>query len=176
MPILDIVLASLIGYGIIKGLIKGLFVEVASLLALLLGAYGAVHFSNYAADFITSFSNWSEKTISVVSFVITFSAIVMAISLAGKAMTKLAGFVALGFFNKILGAFFGGLKITLIISVLILVMDKTNLSSLLLSEQRIEKSFLYKRVRFFAPAILPKLSSGSSIIDLPSLDKQIELN
>ena len=175
MPILDIVLASLIGYGIIKGLIKGFFVEAASLLALLLGAYGAVHFSNYAADFITSFSNWSEKTISVVSFVITFSAIVLVISLAGKVMTKLAGFVALGFFNKILGAFFGGLKITLIISVLILVMDKTDLSSLL-SEQRIEKSFLYKRVRFFAPAILPKLSSGSLIMDLPSLDKQIELN
>lgn len=175
MPILDIVLASLIGYGIIKGLIKGFFVEVASLLALLLGAYGAVHFSNYAADFITSFSNWSEKTISVVSFVITFSAIVLVISLAGKAMTKLAGFVALGFFNKILGALFGGLKITLIISVLILVMDKTDLSSLL-SEQRIEKSFLYKRVRFFAPVILPKLSSGSKIMDLPSLDKQIELN
>ena len=175
MTILDIALASLIGYGIIKGLSKGFFVEVASLLALLLGAYGAVHFSNYAADFITSFSNWSEKTISVVSFVITFSAIVLVISLAGKAMTKLAGFVALGFFNKILGALFGGLKITLIISVLILVMDKTDLSSLL-SEQRIEKSFLYKRVRFFAPAILPKLSSGSKIMDLPSLDKQIELN
>ena len=141
------------------------------MLALLLGTYGAVHFSNYAVDFITAFLNWSDKTISVVSFIITFSAIVLAVSLAGKAMTKLAGFVALGFFNKILGAFFGGLKIALIISVLILVMDKTNLSSLLLSEQRIEKSFLYKRVRFIAPAIFPKLSSGSSNIDLPFLNK-----
>ena len=52
MAIIDIILGALILYGLIKGLSKGFFVEVTSLLALLVGVYGAVHFSNYAAEFL----------------------------------------------------------------------------------------------------------------------------
>ena len=44
MAIIDIILGALILYGLIKGLSKGFFVEVTSLLALLVGVYGAVHF------------------------------------------------------------------------------------------------------------------------------------
>ena len=54
MAIIDIILGALILVRIvIKGLSKGLFVEVTSLLALLVGVYGAVHFSNYAAEFLS---------------------------------------------------------------------------------------------------------------------------
>ena len=116
MSVIDIVLGALIVYGIIKGFFKGLFVEVASLLALMLGVYGAVHFSNYASEFLSSYVDWSEHTMSVSSFVITFVIIVFAISLAGKALTKLADFAALGVINKFLGALFGGLKVALILS------------------------------------------------------------
>ena len=48
MTILDIVLASLLLFGLIRGLMKGLFVEVASLIALIAGIYGAIHFSVFA--------------------------------------------------------------------------------------------------------------------------------
>ena len=51
MSVIDIIIGALILYGVVKGLFKGLFVEVTSLLALLVGVYGAVHFSNYAASF-----------------------------------------------------------------------------------------------------------------------------
>ena len=52
MAIIDIILGALILYGLVKGLSKGFFVEIASLLALLAGVYGAVHFSNYAAELL----------------------------------------------------------------------------------------------------------------------------
>ena len=41
MAIIDIILSALILYGLIKGLSKGFFVEVTSLLALLVGVYGS---------------------------------------------------------------------------------------------------------------------------------------
>ena len=126
MPVIDIILGALILYGIIKGFFKGLFVEVASLLALMLGVYGAVHFSNYAAEFLSGYVDWSEQTMNISSFAITFIVIVLAVSLAGKALTKLANFAALGLINKLLGALFGGLKITLILSVLLLVFERFN--------------------------------------------------
>ena len=61
MAIIDIILGAFILYGLIKGLSKGFFVEVTSLLALLVGVYGAVHFSNYAAEFLSDRFEWGEK-------------------------------------------------------------------------------------------------------------------
>ena len=61
MVIIDIILGALILYGLIKGLSKGFFVEATSLLALLVGVYGAVHFSNYAAEFLSDRFEWGEK-------------------------------------------------------------------------------------------------------------------
>ena len=43
MNILDIILGALILFGLIRGLSKGLFVEVASLVALIAGVFGAIH-------------------------------------------------------------------------------------------------------------------------------------
>lgn len=106
MAVIDIVLGALILFGLIRGLMKGLFVEVASLVALIAGVYGAIHFSNFAADFLMERVDWNEKTINITAFAITFVIIVLVISLAGKALTKLADFAALGFLNKLLGALF----------------------------------------------------------------------
>ena len=53
MSVVDIVLGSLLLFGTVRGLMKGLFVEVASLIALVVGVYGAIHFSGYAPDIHT---------------------------------------------------------------------------------------------------------------------------
>ena len=50
MGILDIVLGLLLIYGLYKGLKNGLFVEIASIIALIAGLYGAIHFSYIAGD------------------------------------------------------------------------------------------------------------------------------
>ena len=126
MTVIDIVLGALILFGLIRGLMKGLFVEVASLVALIAGVYGAIHFSNFAAEFLMERVDWNEKTINITAFAITFVIIVLAISLAGKALTKLADFAALGMLNKLLGAVFGGLKIAMILSVILMIFAKMN--------------------------------------------------
>ena len=117
MNVLDIILAALLLFGLVRGFMKGLFVEVASLVALIAGVYGAIHFSNFAAEFLQSKTEWNEKTINITAFAITFVVIILTISLAGKALTKLADFAALGILNKLLGGVFGALKIGLILSV-----------------------------------------------------------
>jgi membrane protein required for colicin V production len=157
MVLIDIILAALIGFGVVKGLYKGFFVEVASLLALLLGAYGAAHFSNHAGAAISKHFDWSEKIISITAFVATFVAIVFAISLAGKALTKLANFASLGILNKLAGGFFGGLKAVLLISVVLLVFDGLNTNLTIVSEADIKASILYKKVQSLAPIILPSI-------------------
>ncbi|WP_431157268.1 CvpA family protein [Winogradskyella poriferorum] len=162
MSIIDIVLGALLLFGLIRGAMKGLFVEVASLLALVLGVYGAIHFSFFASGFLESKVDWSEKTINIVAFAITFVIIVLAISLAGKALTKLADFAALGLLNKLLGGAFGALKIGLILSILLIVFNKLNKTLPFIEKEDLEESVLYEPVKSLAPMIFPNLIKSES--------------
>ena len=157
MSVLDIILGALLLFGLVRGFMKGLFVEVASLVALVAGVYGAIHFSNFAADLLQSRFDWSEKTINITAFAITFVIIVLAISLAGKALTKIADFAALGIINKLLGGVFGALKIGLILSVLLIVFDKMNKTIPFVDKADLEESILYKPVKSLAPMIFPSI-------------------
>ena len=112
--VIDLVLGASLLYGLINGLYKGFFIEVASLLGLICGVYGAIHFSHFATSLIKQKVEWDEQYINIVAFAITFIFIVFVVSLVGKTLTKLANFIALGVLNKIFGAVFGVLKIGLI--------------------------------------------------------------
>ena len=81
----------------------------------------------------------------------------MTIALAGKALTKLADFAALGALNKLLGAAFGALKIGLILSVVLIVFDKMNSTIPFADEEDLEASVLYEPVKSLAPTIFPSI-------------------
>ena len=165
MSIIDIVLGALLLFGLIRGAIKGLFVEIASLCALVLGVFGAIHFSYFVSDLLESKVDWDEKTMNIIAFATTFVIIVLAISLAGKALTKLADFAALGILNKLLGSVFGALKIGLILSVLLIVFNKLNKTLPFMEEEELEESILYKPVKSLAPMIFPTLiKSGEDLV------------
>ena len=174
MSVLDIVLAALILFGFVRGLMKGFFVEIASIVALVAGVYGAIHFSNFAATFLIDKTEWDEKTINIIAFAITFVIIVLVIALAGKALTKLANFAALGIVNKILGGLFGGLKIALILSVILIVFDSMNRAIPLTDEETIEESLLYNPVKSLVPMIFPAILEKKKELESSSEDEQIE--
>lgn len=171
MGVIDIVLGALILFGLVRGFMKGLFVEVASLVALVAGVYGAIHFSNFAAEFLQTKTEWNEKTINITAFAITFVVIVLAIGLAGKALTKLADFAALGIINKLAGGVFGALKIALILSVVLNIFDKFNNTITLLDTDTKEASALYKPVKSLVPIIFPNLLNLNEEKDA-EVDKQ----
>ena len=157
MNVLDIILLAFLAFGFIRGFWRGFFVEIASLAALVAGVYGAFHFSNFAADFLKEKADWNENTINIVAFASTFIIIILAISLAGKALTKIADFAALGLINKLLGALFGGLKIAVILSIVLIVFEKMNRNVPFTNEDDKEVSILYKPVKSIIPLIFPDL-------------------
>jgi membrane protein required for colicin V production len=157
MNTIDIVIAVILIFGTINGFIRGLFVEVTTLVGLVLGVYGAMHFSHFLGDFLKDSVSWDESMIQVVSFTGTFLIILIALVLLGKTMTKIADTIALGFFNKIVGAIFGLLKYALILSIILTVYDKINSSFRFMDKTKVKKSVLYEPVKNFAPAIFPNL-------------------
>lgn len=157
MNVFDIVLGALLLFGLVRGFMKGLFVEVASVIALIAGVYGAIHFSDFAAEILQSKFSWDEQYINIVAFAITFLVIILAISLAGKALTKLADFASLGIINKIVGGIFGALKIGLILSILLVVFNRMNKTIPFVEAENIKDSILYEPVKSLAPMIFPSI-------------------
>lgn len=157
MNIFDIIIAALLLFGFVRGIIKGLFVEVASLAALVIGVYGAIHFSYFASDFLKKYVIWKEEYISLAAFAITFIIIIVLIALLGKLLTKLANFASLGIINKIAGGVFGALKIGLILSVVFLFFGKLNNTIPFIEKDTLDASILYSPVKKIAPAIFPSI-------------------
>lgn len=155
MNTFDIIIVAFLIFGFIRGLLKGLFVEVASLVALIAGIYGAIHFSSFVGNFLAERVTWEEQYITIVSFAITFGIIVLIIGLLGKMFTKIADFASLGLINKIFGGIFGALKIGVILSIVLLIFTKLNNTIPFVSEKQQEDAILYEPVKNLAPTLFP---------------------
>ncbi len=153
--VIDLVLGASLLYGLVNGLYKGFFIEVASLLGLICGVYGAIHFSHFATSLIKQKVEWDEQYINIIAFAITFIFIVFVVSLVGKTLTKLANFIALGVLNKIFGAVFGVLKIGLILSIILMLFSNVNKTIPFVDQKDIDESVLYEHVRCIAPYLYP---------------------
>ncbi|MEW2920474.1 CvpA family protein [Muricauda sp. ANG21] len=147
MSFLDIVLGILLVWGLYKGLKNGLFVEVASLVALIAGIYGAIHFSYITGDYLAERLNWSDQYIKLTAFLITFFAIILLVNFAGKFLTKIADFAMLGLLNKIAGGIFGALKVAIILGAMLIFFERLATPLNLINEETKKQSVFYEPLK-----------------------------
>ena len=157
MNVFDVVITVFLLFGFIRGLMKGLFIEVASLVALIGGVWGSIHFSYFIGDFLKESVSWSEKKIALAAFAITFILIIIVVSLLGRFLTKLADLAALGMVNKILGGLSGLLKIGLVLIVIFIFFDRMNSTISFIDKKTLDESILYSPVKNIAPTIFPSI-------------------
>lgn len=157
MNTVDIILSLVLLYGLVRGFFRGLLAELASLVGIVAGIYGAVHLSHILGEFLTAVVNWHPQYLNLVSFAITFVIIVVLVSIAGKMLTKVAAFAALGIVNKLLGGVFGILKSAFVASVIIMFFKATNERIEIVEDKTLEESILYEPVKVIAPIILPSI-------------------
>ena len=137
----------LLVYGLYKGLKNGLFVEIASLAAIIIGLYGSIQFSYLTGNYLSQNMDWDENFIKLVAFIITFVAIVILVNMAGKILTKIADFAMLGILNKLAGGLFGVLKTAVILGTLLYFFESASSSFNLIENDTVAESILYKPVR-----------------------------
>ena len=157
MNTLDIILLAFLVLGLVRGFWRGFFVELASLIALIAGVYGAFHFSSFVSEFLKEKVDWNENTINIVAFIVTLLIIVIAIALAGKILTKMADFAALGLFNKLLGGLFGAVKIAVILSAALIVFDKMDRPIPFINETDKVDSRFYEPIKSIIPFLFPSI-------------------
>ena len=157
MSFLDIVLGVILVIGIFKGIRNGLFVELASLISLILGIYIAIKFSSLAKVMLSGFVHWNPKTIQIVAFIITFLIVVVGISLLAKFLTSVANFAQLGVINNLGGGFFRLLKTILILSIFLNLFEKINFNNTFAKKETLNKSLFYRPIQISAGFIYPSI-------------------
>lgn len=158
MNFIDIIIGSILLYGLVKGIWRGLFVEFASLISLLLGILIAVKFSGFTADLIRDKFSDDFAYIEITAFAITFILVVVGIVLLAKVFTKIADFAALGWINRLLGGIFGLLKMIFILSIILHFFHKINQNEALVSEEKLNESVLYIPVKETSEVVYPVFS------------------
>lgn len=161
MSTLDIILAIPLVWGLYRGFRNGLFIELAAIVALIAGVYGAIHFSYLVANQLETMVSVNVRYVKLLSFILTLIAIMVLVHFAGKLLTKLADAILLGTLNKIAGAFFGLIKIAVILGAVILFVDRTLSGIGVIKEETKSDSILYE----------PLKDAGNLIFDLAFGDK-----
>ena len=160
MGFLDIILCAALIFAFYKGVVNGLFVELASLISLILGIYFAVKFSSFMKEFLLGFVKWNPNTIQIVAFALTFIVVVIAINILGKFLTGIANFAFLGWLNKLGGGFFRVLKTILIVSILFSLFEKINYNNYLAKKETLDNSIFYNPIQKIAGYVFPSIKKG----------------
>ncbi len=156
MNYFDIVIGIILLIAIIKGLKNGLIIEFASLAALVLGVLGAIKFSDLTEGWLLQ--HFTNNYIGIISFLVTFAIIVVAVHLVAKVVDKLVQAVALGLINRIFGAAFSFVKYGFILSILIAIFTSFDKTFNLIPEETKENSIIYEPLSDFAPRVFPYLN------------------
>lgn len=157
MGFLDVILGGLLLYGFIRGIWNGFFVELASLLSLLVGIYVAIKFSHFMTAMVGNHVSWNPKTIQISAFILTFILVVVAISFLAKILTNIASFAFLGWLNKLAGGIFGVLKTALIISISLKLFQKINTNNTFAEKETLDNSVFYNPIQKISAAIYPSI-------------------
>ena len=158
MTILDFFIGLFLIIGLVKGFRNGFFVELASLVSILIGILIAIKFSYLTKSYLEQHGSWNPKTIQVVAFALTFILVVVGVSILARVFTSIANFAFLGFANSIFGAVIGLLRAVLVMSILLNLFQKLNVNHALISKETKEKSMLFLPVQEVSKKIYPSIS------------------
>jgi len=167
---LDIFIVCVLVFGFFRGFIKGLIMELSSLFAIVLGAYGSLKFSDLTLDWVSlNFSsqieNIDDNYLKIASFAFTFLIIIVFVSVIGKGLTRVVKMVSLGLINKTLGGLFGAIKYVLILSFFFVFFKNLNSTLFLIDESFFESTLLYEPIMEIGDLLLNFFNSNKESIN-----------
>ena len=166
MNFIDIILIIPLIYGAWRGFKKGLVIELFTLLALLVGIYCAIHFSNYTTVWLQDTFNWDGEYVPVVAFTCTLLVVGAGVFFAGKLVEKAVKVIALGMVNKILGAVFSFTKVLFIVSILIVLLEGYDKEEKFVNNELKETSLLYNPIKQTSLKTMPALHHSDDVINI----------
>lgn len=118
MGIIDIILLVIIGIFAIKGVLKGLILEIFGLLALVVGYFVSYNYSHVFAKPVLALG-FSDKASGALGYVLAFLIAYILTVIVGNVLSKAFKEINLGWLNRGGGLVFGGLKSAVILGLIL---------------------------------------------------------
>ena len=158
MNYLDIILIIPLASGLVQGLRKGLVKEIAGILAIIVGIYLARYFSLPTSQAIAEMTGWAMNLCTPLAYALVFIVVSLSISALSYMLSKIIGAIMLGWLNRLLGAVFGVVKMTLLLSVILNFVAIMNQYMPIKEKSVVQESLLYSPIENVMGAVLPLLN------------------
>ena len=155
----DIIVLVVLVIAFFKGIKKGVIRMLVELSIIVVATiFGGKLASNILPE-LEKITNLSDQWTSVVSYVIAFAIIAVALTLIGNIIQKLINLVSLTFINRIAGGIISMSISVILISILINIILIIDINKDIFKPDMISKSFFFDRVQSVVPAITPYLDN-----------------
>ena len=164
MNYIDIILSLILFYGLFKGFTRGLIIEAASLLSIVIGILGALTFTPIMESLLSYFLSDEKLPSSIILFTASLILIIFGINFFAKNLTKFIKLVSLGGINKVLGGIFGVSKYVLLISILFVFVDQFSFMFEFFESNFLEESVMFESLKNVGYYIIQLLESKDAKI------------
>ena len=121
MNFFDIAIIIIISFSLIRGVFIGILGELASIVGVVAGFYGAYTYYKEFTPLLTKYIS-NEALLNIIVFFILFSVIFAVIAVIAICLEKLLRVAFLGWIDKTFGAVFGAAKGILIAAVIFIIL------------------------------------------------------
>jgi membrane protein required for colicin V production len=160
MNYLDILIFIPLVIGAWRGFKKGFIIEFCTLLALFVGIYAGIHFSDFMSNILKNNIGMTSKYLPAIAFTVTFLGVGAMVFFGGKMLEKAIKMVALGPVNKAAGVVFGLVKMLFVLSAVLIILESYDEKSDFIPSDLKENSLLYNPVKNTALSTIPAIEES----------------
>ena len=154
----DIIITLLLLASFVRGIRKGVVMQLAGFAAIILGAIFAGKAAKMMLPFLLNTINISSNVAIVVSYILAFAAIVFSVKIIGKMLHGLFEALHISILNKMLGA------VVAVGTAMVVLSNFLNLATLIDPKEEIitskikSETFFYPKIQVLVPIIVPYLN------------------
>jgi membrane protein required for colicin V production len=156
--IFDLIILLLLGISAWRGWRNGFIMEVFYLLFIFVSIYIAIHFSNWVA---LKWGGEIPNAYGLKAFVITMVVAAVSMFVVAKMASSVIKSGTTGSINSFAGAFFSVFKTALLLSVVLLMLEKLQAKVNWISRDQKEQSWLYEPMYKLTFVVLPAIEESA---------------
>ncbi len=119
MNVLDIVISMIVVFCLVRGIFRGIIKELTSIIGVFVGFYGGYMYYPLLARWLSNLI-MDKPYLNIISFLLTFTILFIAIGSVGVILKHLFKIAGLGWTDRLLGGTLAIVKAVLIVSVLLI--------------------------------------------------------
>jgi len=165
MNSLDLFILIVISLFFIRGVFRGLVLELVSVAGLIFGYLIAITYVDFFSTLLIKYFPILPKSAStIISFIALFIVINIVLRFIGNILTRTLKFAMLGWLNRILGGFFGLLKGILVLSILVFLLSFIPFSSEFIEKTGAKESIVFPLLKALGPQLYEQIQNLWSAI------------